>query len=449
MKGICTPIAALLLAGTAWAAEPAGPSTAPVDPAPVAATPTTAPISPAIQAILAAPDPSSAIQAYARGVATEKNDVELEKAYVRHMVDLGAPEMADAQSRDLLKLGMADPLTMGVVAYNDAARGNAPAAVTNLKPALTLQPADPFLLRTAGQIVAWYDGILDRSSLSKDDVAGIESLRSAGTGRDEFAEAYRMATEARRQASSTASTSTTEPYSAESASAPVGPAPTLPPTTYYNYPAYDDGYVASGYRYYYPYYSTYSYWPSSSIIIVRDCDFHRHHHWNHWDHGGVSVHRWGRGDRGRGDWDRGSGWRSDGIITRPNSGWVNRSPSNFVGPLPVDPANGGIVRSGRDGTSTLRRSSTPRYDSPQPVAGPQRESSVRQRSSSDRQSSADRPAQARPSAAPKPKYDSPQPPSSPPRSSSVGSKSSGGDRGSGGSSKGGGGSSSSGGSGRR
>src|SRR6185295_16033298 len=108
--------------------------------------------------------------------------------------------------------GAADPLAMGVAAYNDAARGNAPAAVANLKPALTLQPDNPFLLRTAGQIVAWYDASSDRSSLSKDDVAAVEWMRQAGAGRAEFADAYRMATDARRQ-SPTAGADTSQPYS--------------------------------------------------------------------------------------------------------------------------------------------------------------------------------------------------------------------------------------------
>src|SRR5439155_24761354 len=169
------------------------------DPASAPSNPSTAPAPPAIQSTYQAADPSAAVEAYARGIAADPNNVELEQAYVHHMVELGAPEMADAQAHDLLKKNAADALSRGVAAYNDAARGNDPAAATNLKTAMQERPDDPFLLRTAGQLVAWYDSQNDRSNLSKADVAAIEWLRSAGTGRHEFADAYRMAADARRQ----------------------------------------------------------------------------------------------------------------------------------------------------------------------------------------------------------------------------------------------------------
>src|SRR6478672_7339495 len=87
----------------------------------IAATaPSTQPGSPTIQALNQTDSPSAAVEVYAKGIAANPNDVELEQAYVHHMVDLGAPEMADAQAQDLVKRGAADPLTMGVAAYMDA-----------------------------------------------------------------------------------------------------------------------------------------------------------------------------------------------------------------------------------------------------------------------------------------------------------------------------------------
>src|SRR5439155_15098509 len=51
-----------------------------------------------IEAIRQSPDPSSAIQAYARAIASQPADTPLiEQAYVRRMVELSVPEMADAQ----------------------------------------------------------------------------------------------------------------------------------------------------------------------------------------------------------------------------------------------------------------------------------------------------------------------------------------------------------------
>src|SRR5439155_3496620 len=217
----------------------------------------------------------------------------------------------------------ADALSRGVAAYHVAARGHAPAAAANLKTAMPERPDDPFLLRTAGQLVAWYDSQTDRSNLSKDDVAAIEWLRSAGTGRQEFADAYRMAAEARRQNPQSPATAP----AADATSTYVTPSTPYtayaPPPSYY-YPA--EPYVYPGYSYAYPYYP-YTYWPSYSIIVVRDCAFHRRHHHDGWDH-----RDWGdRGDQ------LGSVNRGGGIIMTPtDDGGSMRSSSSrvFVGPSP-------------------------------------------------------------------------------------------------------------------
>src|SRR4029453_18344500 len=79
-----------------------------------------------------------------------------------------------------------------------------------LKLALFAHPDDPLLLRTAGQVVAWHDSrAVGQSPLSKEDAAGVEWLRAAAKGSQEFADAYRLAAEARRQPQ--ASQTTTDP----------------------------------------------------------------------------------------------------------------------------------------------------------------------------------------------------------------------------------------------
>src|SRR5688572_1841556 len=113
------------------------------------------------------------------------------------MAEFGAPELANAQAHTLINRGAADATIRGVAAYNDAARGDARAAIANLRLALTDRPDDPFLLRTAAQVVAWYDSQAGRVRLAKDDIAGIEWLRAAGKGCREFADTYRIVTEAR------------------------------------------------------------------------------------------------------------------------------------------------------------------------------------------------------------------------------------------------------------
>src|SRR5450755_3853212 len=62
--------------------------------APAVVTPGT-PQNPLAQAITDAPDPSSAIQAYAKATAGAPASVEVEQAYLHRMVSFGLPEMAD------------------------------------------------------------------------------------------------------------------------------------------------------------------------------------------------------------------------------------------------------------------------------------------------------------------------------------------------------------------
>jgi hypothetical protein len=258
-----------------------------------------------LQAVTAAPDPSSTIAAYTRGVAAAVGAVELDQAYVRRMFELGAPELADSQAHDLISRNAADATIRGIAAYNDAIRGKAHDAIYNLKIALLYRADEPFLLRTAGQFVAWNDAHpADGPTLGKDDVAGIEWLRSAGKGRQEFTDAYRITSQARQRAQAQAQ--------AETASAITAPESTARSTTQrssfdtgssasyksaassslYDYPSsgYTSGYSSSGYGYQYPYsyssygsggcypysygYGSYSY-GAGSIIALSDRDFQR------------------------------------------------------------------------------------------------------------------------------------------------------------------------------
>jgi hypothetical protein len=341
--------------------------------------PSTQPTSPAIQALSQTGDPSAAVEAYARGIAANPNDVDLQQAYVRHMVDLGAPEMADAQAHDLIKRHVADSSALGVAAYMDASRGQTPAAIHNLNIAIAQKPDDPFLLRTAAQIVVWYDTSLDRSSLSKDDVAGVETLRAAGKDKTEFDDAYRMAFSARQHEREAPSTQPTYTPPAASASEPVYIAP---PTSYYYQPYYSAPYVSSGYTpYYYPYWGYgYGYW-GSSIIVVRDCDFHHHHHrgWdnNRWDSNNNFDRRGIVGpmpansllDRSAGSIPRTtgrSGISSSGnrTILRYDTPRISITPTPSPSPAPAPRPSAASPRQ----TTPMRQTPTPKYDTPAPVA---------------------------------------------------------------------------------
>jgi hypothetical protein len=232
-------------------------------PAPVPATAPAA-ADAMIQAVRTAPDPSATVEAYTRAIAAAgpAAAMEVKQAFVRRMLELGTPELADSQARDLVSLGVADAGIRGVAAFNDALRGNAQAAIDNLNRALSERPNDLFLLATAGQVVAWYDSQGGRSTLSKQDVAGVASLRLRGKGRAQFENAYRGATQAwqaQTAAGSQAGSSTVSRASSPNAS----------PTTQRSYidscsgaatsgTSYDCYYPSSssyyGYGYYQPYY---------------------------------------------------------------------------------------------------------------------------------------------------------------------------------------------------
>jgi hypothetical protein len=295
-----------------------------------------------LDAIRTAPDPSATIQAYARGVvaAGPVHAVEIHRAYVQRMFALGAPELADAQAHELIDRGAADATVRGIAAYNDALRGNARAAIYNLKVGLAARSDDPFLLRTAGQIVAWYDAQAGRSKLAADDIAGIEFLRTAGNGRQAFADAYRASADARRpqtQSAATVTTATT-PATAMAATQPsmrssagAGSSNSAASyqgaasTGYSTSEGYKSSYPYSSYGYgssypygYYGYSSSYGYVAGAaaadSLLTPRDRDF---------QHAAQAL-------------DPRGGLPGDGIVNPAN----RPGPANMI-PPPPNPANAG------------------------------------------------------------------------------------------------------------
>src|SRR6185369_5650590 len=108
--------------GTAQAADPItvfAPATQPASTQP-------------IQPIANAPDPSAAIDAYARAVAAGGDRVALEDAFVRRMVDFGVPEMAASQAADLNRSAPENGLAWAVTSYVESRKGNFNSAIDHL-----------------------------------------------------------------------------------------------------------------------------------------------------------------------------------------------------------------------------------------------------------------------------------------------------------------------------
>jgi hypothetical protein len=112
-------------------------------------------------------------------------------AFIRQMIDLGRPDLAEAEARERIGRGEHDALAIGVIAYVYAERGEMGAAIQQLKMALTQDANEPFLLKMAGRLVAWSDSQVDRMSLTATDARMLEMIRSMAAGKPVFVEAYR------------------------------------------------------------------------------------------------------------------------------------------------------------------------------------------------------------------------------------------------------------------
>jgi hypothetical protein len=234
-----------------------------------------------INAINSAQDPSTAINAYADAKAAEPNNLAVQQAYLRKMVAFQLPEMAEAQARDIINRDTRDPIAWAVLAYMHAKEDLTTQALTEIAVAVQRAPDDPFVMRTAGQLLAWYDTKADKSQIPEALKNSLEGMRRDLAGRPIFADTYAKATEAYRAPASTEPT----PGTADTTYVAPPPASTYTPTQYPSYPTYTS-YPQTAYDY--PYYASYSspfyepwypygYYPGF-IIVSSGFGFHHHHH---------------------------------------------------------------------------------------------------------------------------------------------------------------------------
>lgn len=300
----------------------------------------------AIRAILEAPDPSAAIGAYARATGAGSDRLAADRAFVRRMVEFSLPEMAESQAREVAAREPTAALAQAVVAYMCGKRGETIEAMIRIAIAASTQPDDPFVQRTAGQLIAWYDTLADRSQFSDSIRAEIEAVRASLAERALYKEAYERARDAYLAA---APPSATPPE-------PGAPVPALPSvtapsttttttettTTYTTAPVYEPAPYVVEYPVYYPVYTScypaagwYSswWWPScwSTTIVIggRWC--------------GDGGRRWR--DRDHCDW-RGRRWTDDGDVLVRRSAPVA---SSITAPVAV--ASGGSPATSRDATT--------------------------------------------------------------------------------------------------
>lgn len=319
-RSILCAVMAVTMSGLPFTLQAAGPATTlPAAVAPVA-QPADARLASLIQAIRQAQDPSAAIQAYHDASNFAPSDVAVEQAYVMRMVDFGLPEMADVQAQDLIRRNPQDGLAWAVAAYMSAKREQNDLAIKDIAMAVRLEPGNPFVLRTAGQVAAWYDNKADKSQVPEDARTSLALIKTQLAANPAYAEAYRNAGDAYRQLAATPATQPTEekpwvstyPYTyPQSAVTPQNettqpPADigndenaytTSPPASYTtyntNYYTYPNPYVSySDYAYWWPgpYWGVGLgwgwgwgwggswWWPTCSSVVIVNNGFHSHGH---------------------------------------------------------------------------------------------------------------------------------------------------------------------------
>ena len=218
-----------------------------------------------VGAVRDAGSPSAAVDAYAKGLTALPDRIPLEQAYVQRMAELGVPQMADDQARDLTRRKPSDGLAWAVAAFNDAERGQTVEALHEIGIAVVHLAGDVFVQRTAGQLLAWYDTQADQAQVPDDVRSSVAETRAALSGWSEYEEAYRRAREVYEQDNRAAETAapsapSTEPAPAVIYSEPEGAGDTYIAGDTYVVPSYTYADVPYSYGYSMPYY-TYSYDP--------------------------------------------------------------------------------------------------------------------------------------------------------------------------------------------
>ena len=127
---------------------------------PVPASPASAPsksVENSIRDIRDAKDIDAALDAYSTGMAIDSSSTELHRAYLRKMVDLDAPKIAEDAARQVLAVDPGNGLARAVLADSEAKQGLMVDALTDIGLAARRAPAEPFVQRTSARLLAWND----------------------------------------------------------------------------------------------------------------------------------------------------------------------------------------------------------------------------------------------------------------------------------------------------
>jgi hypothetical protein len=154
---------------------------------------------PALLELRAARTPAAAVDAYARAAAAEPDNPAVTAAFLRQMIDLNVPHLAEAAARRALEREPHNGVALAICAYSAAMRGTTARALDVVADAVKQSPREPFVQRTAGQLVAWYEVQEQSEQLSAGEKSDLQLIRRELSGRPAYSDGFREAREVYRK----------------------------------------------------------------------------------------------------------------------------------------------------------------------------------------------------------------------------------------------------------
>ncbi len=149
----------------------------------------------AVKAVETAGTFDTAAAAYAKGCTINRRSSKLQLAYLKKMLQVGRPDVAQNAAKELLELDPKCGLALGTVAYMHARKTHYLPALTPAVKAAEIQRDNKSIISNAAQLVAWYEAA-KRGKVDADTQRTIKALPSSSK---EFATAYKRAKESVRK----------------------------------------------------------------------------------------------------------------------------------------------------------------------------------------------------------------------------------------------------------
>ncbi|KPK86668.1 MAG: hypothetical protein AMJ81_00700 [Phycisphaerae bacterium SM23_33] len=147
---------------------------------------------PMIRAVEVAATAAEAQAAYARASAIDSDNAELMSAYVRRLVEFDLPEAVYETAQKLVALDPTHGPAWAVIAHMRMRLGQPAEAISAVLKAAELRPEDPFVLRTAADLIARHEYEGQDWQIGDALKTAIEKARNELGKNETFAAAYRQ-----------------------------------------------------------------------------------------------------------------------------------------------------------------------------------------------------------------------------------------------------------------